>query len=172
VFPRLISGKHAVNALLRESYAKSSTAKQYPIADREAAVTVIAELHQNGFFLKAQKEPKSKFLTLVGIEDFQEESYYFWIYEVTQWRGMLMGFGIVLIVLAGVLFPLWPSVPRQGVYYLSMLLLGFIGFIMGLGVVRAILWLALKLTIGRGGWLFPNLFADVGFVESFIPVWA
>jgi translocation protein SEC62 len=53
-----------------------------------------------------------------------------------------------------------------------MLLLGFVGFIMGLGVIRAVLWLVLKLTIGRGGWLFPNLFADCGFIESFIPVWA
>ena len=69
-----------------------------------------------------------------------------------------------------------------------MLALGFVGFLLvtlyfyikGLGVLRAIIWVLLILTIGRGGdflikelgWLFPNLFEDCGFIESFIPLWA
>ena len=161
-----------MNALLRPGYASSSCGKKYPIGDRESAENIIKDLHQFGFFLKAEKAPKSKFLKLIPNQDFQNESYYFWVYQGSQWRGYILGFGIVAVIFAGVMFPLWPALPRQGVYYLSLLLLAFIGFIMGLGVVRAILWLVLKLSIGRGGWLFPNLFADVGFFESFVPFWA
>lgn len=85
---------------------------------------------------------------------------------------MAIGLGVLLVTLAGVMFPLWPALPRQGVYYISLLLIGFVGFILALGVVRAILWMLLKILLGKGGWLFPNLFADVGFFESFVPFWA
>jgi translocation protein SEC62 len=147
-------------------------AKTVPVKDRDTAEAVVRDLHRFGFFLKADKQAKSRFLTLVPVQDFDPESYYFWVYEGSQWRGLLIGAGVVFVTLAAVMFPLWPSLPRQGVYYLSLALLGFIGFIMGLGVLRAIIWVLLKLSIGRGGWLFPNLFADVGFIESFIPFWA
>ena len=61
---------------------------------------------------------------------------------------------------------------RQGAYYVSLLMMAFLGFLLFLGVVRSILWVVLVLTIGRGGWLYPNLFADVGVIESFYPLWA
>lgn len=60
---------------------------------------------------------------------------------------------------------------RQGAYYVSLLMMGFLAFLLILGVIRAVLWVLLILSIGRGGWLFPNLFADVGFFESFVPLW-
>lgn len=130
------------------------------------------DLHANGFFLAATKPPKSRFLSLTETQTWDQDSYYIWIYQGSSLRGLLIGTGVLAVVLAGVMFPLWPAAPRQGVYYLSLALLGFIGGIMGLGVIRAILWLLLKLLLGRSGWLFPNLFADVGFFESFVPVWS
>jgi translocation protein SEC62 len=151
-----------VNALLRPGY--KSKRGLIPIPDRETAEAVVRDLHANGFFLAATKPPKSRFLSLT--------QYYIWVYQGSSLRGLLIGTGVLAVVLAGVMFPLWPAAPRQGVYYLSLALLGFIGGIMGLGVVRAILWLLLKLLLGRSGWLFPNLFADVGFFESFVPVWS
>jgi translocation protein SEC62 len=47
--------------------------------------------------------------------------------------GMLMGIGVLVLVFAGVMFPLWPPFMRQGVYYLSLLVTGFLGFLMFLG---------------------------------------
>ena len=58
---------------------------------------------------------------------------------------------------------------RQGVYYLSLLMIGFLGFLMFLGVLRLIIYVVLLIVLGRTGWLFPNLFADVGVIESFQP---
>lgn len=161
-----------MNALLREGYQTSKLANIVKIKSRETAEQVIKDLHIHGFFLKAEKPAKSKFLNLVQEQTFEQESYYFWVYQGAQWKGILIGTGVVLVTFAGVMFPLWPALPRQGVYYLSLALLGFVGFIMLLGVVRAVLWLLLKLFLGKSGWLFPNLFADVGFIESFIPLWA
>ncbi len=60
---------------------------------------------------------------------------------------------------------------RLGVYYLSLMAMGLLGALMGLGVIRWILWFLLTLVLGRGGWLFPNLFADVGILDSFKPLW-
>jgi translocation protein SEC62 len=61
---------------------------------------------------------------------------------------------------------------RQGVYYLSLVAMGLLCALLVLGVFRWILWILLLLVIGRGGWLYPNLFADVGFFDSFRPVWS
>ncbi|KAJ3097178.1 Translocation protein S62 [Phlyctochytrium planicorne] len=162
-------GKHAVNAVLREPYKKSP--KRPVLEDRTAAEKLIAELHSNGFFLRVEKEPKSKVLTLQQMQVFGPDAYYAWVYEGSQWKGMLLGLGVLALTFAGVLFPLWPATMRLGVYYLSLGVLGLMGLFMGLAVVRLIIWVVLVVTTGRGGWLFPNLFADVGIIESFIPTW-
>ncbi len=159
--------------MLREGYEKASVSKKVPIPDRDTSEAVVADLLKFGFILKGEKDQSfpNKF-TIAKSQTFTNDNYYFWVYQGSQWRGIALGFGVIFIILAGVMFPLWPALPRQGVYYLSLLLIGFIGFIMGLGVIRAILWMLLKILLGKGGWLFPNLFADVGFIESFKPFWA
>lgn len=72
------------------------------------------------------------------------------------------------VVLAGVMFPLWPVKMRIGVWYLSVGVLGLIAAFFGLAIVRLFLWLLTKLLASPGIWLFPNLFADVGFVSQTI----
>ena len=129
-------------------------------------------LLQHGLFVRAGKQPKSKQLTISPPGPFSSDDYYIWVYQGSQIRGMLVGIGVLLLVLTGVMFPLWPASMRQGVYYLSLVMMGLMGALMALGVIRLILWLILLISLGRGGWLFPNLFADVGVIESFIPVWA
>ncbi len=110
---------------------------------------------------------------------------------------MIFSFLLLAIVLVGVMFPLWPSSLRLGVWYLSMggtfhLLLflvqrtssffiyhihsqgvGLIGALLVLAVIRLIFFaISLVLPFTRPGvWLFPNLFADVGVIDSFIPLW-
>jgi hypothetical protein len=71
-------------------------------------------------------------------------------------------------MLAGVMFPLWPSSMRVGVWYLSIGLLGLIGAFFGLAIIRLILWCITIFTVKPGIWIFPNLFEDVGFV-SWLP---
>jgi len=98
---------------------------------------------------------------------------YVWMYEPTPFWYNLAGAGLLLGVVAMCLFPLWPPVVRQGVYYLSVSAAGFLAAIMGLAVLRSILFLAIwLLSLGRHHWwLLPNLTKDVGFFESFWPLY-
>jgi len=79
----------------------------------------------------------------------------------------------VLAVVALCLFPLWPPIVRKGVYYLSVGAAGFLIFILGLAVLRVVVFCLLWLiTLGRHHlWLFPNLTEDVGFFASFWPLY-
>ncbi|KAJ3159395.1 Translocation protein S62 [Geranomyces michiganensis] len=165
-------GKHAVNALLRDPHKKKS--KRPVLENRTMAEALLSEMHSHGFFLKVEKAAKAKQQNLALVQDqssFEPEAYYVWIYEGSQLKGMLIGTGVLLVAFAGVMFPLWPARLRDGVYYLSLGLLGLIGLFICLSIFRLALWLVLKVATGRDGWLYPQLFADVGIIESFSPVW-
>jgi translocation protein SEC62 len=121
------------------------------------------------------KKKHVKGLWDVKIEQHQEandDNYYIWLYEGSQWKQKLYAGGALLLVIAIVLFPLWPLVLRQGVWYVSMGMLGLIGLFFAMAIVRLILFIITMFTVQPGLWLYPNLFEDVGFFDSFRPVWA
>ncbi|KAG9737635.1 hypothetical protein KCU59_g9350, partial [Aureobasidium melanogenum] len=60
---------------------------------------------------------------------------------------------------------------RIGVWYLSMGCLGLLGLFFAMAIFRLILFLVTMFTVPPGLWLYPNLFEDVGFFDSFRPVW-
>jgi translocation protein SEC62 len=98
---------------------------------------------------------------------------YVWIYDPTSTTTYIIGFLLILGSIGICLFPLWPSQVREGVYYLSLAGISVLGAILGLAafkyVLFAFLWLV---TFGKlHFWLFPNLTEDVGFLESFVPVY-
>ena len=70
-----------------------------------------------------------------------------------------------------VLFPLWPMKMRLGVWYLSMGMLGLIGLFFVMAIFRLILFAITMFAVPPGLWLYPNLFEDVGFFDSFRPLW-
>jgi len=78
---------------------------------------------------------------------------------------------MVLVILAGVMFPLWPPIMRLGAYYVSLAMMGFIALFFAIAIVRLVVWIVSIVVTPPGIWIFPQLFADVGFVESFIPLW-
>nr|XP_027198591.1 translocation protein SEC62-like [Dermatophagoides pteronyssinus] len=98
---------------------------------------------------------------------------YVWIYDYIPMRTWLIGGGLVIAAIAICLFPLWPRTVRNYVYYLSIAVAVFLFFIIALAllkmVVFAIVW---TLTFGRHHlWILPNLTEDVGFFESFWPLY-
>jgi len=118
---------------------------------------------------------KTKGLWTVKIEQQQEAAdhfHYIWFYEGAQWRQKLYAAGALALVVAVVLFPLWPYTLRRGVWYLSMACLGLLAAFFGLAVVRLLLFLVTVVAAPPGLWLYPNLFEDVGFFDSFKPLWA
>ncbi|TPX41610.1 hypothetical protein SeMB42_g01892 [Synchytrium endobioticum] len=162
-------GKSAVNALLRPAYSKT---RNPSLNDEKAnAVSLLAQLMTSGLILRADRPAHSKVLTIHTKQTFQPDAYYVWMWDPPSIRNTLLGMGIVLVIFAGVLFPIWPPTLRQGVYYLSLASIGLVVLFFVIAVIRLVIWACLALFTGRGGWLFPNLFADVGVIESFQPVW-
>jgi translocation protein SEC62 len=121
------------------------------------------------------KPKRVKGLWTVRIEQHQEandDNYYIWLYEGSQWKQKAYAAGALVLVMAVVLFPLWPLFLRQGVWYLSMGMLGLIGLFFAMAIVRLILFIITMFAAPPGLWLYPNLFEDVGFFDSFRPAWA
>lgn len=96
---------------------------------------------------------------------------YAWVFDPTPWHKKLIGVLMMVGVILGCLFPLWPDWLRLGVYYLSMSGIIFLLSIMGLAIARTILFgIIYAATFGKHHlWVLPNLTADCGFFESFKP---
>lgn len=96
-----------------------------------------------------------------------------WIYDPIPLKAWLIGFGLVIGAVLLCLFPLWPRVVRTYVYYLSVAAAGFLFFIIGLAVLRFIVFVMVWcVTVGRHHfWMLPNLTEDVGFFASFWPLY-
>ena len=105
-------------------------------------------------------------------QEIREELYYAFFYEPRSWVQMLTAVGVVAGILTVVLFPLWPPIMRLGVWYLSMGCLGLVGLFILMSIFRLILFVITMFVASPGLWLYPNLFEDVGFFDSFRPVWA
>eukprot|EP00063_Salmo_salar_P019928 XP_013994763.1 PREDICTED: translocation protein SEC62-like [Salmo salar] len=116
---------------------------------------------------KFKLEPHEDQLFLDGNEVFV------WIYDPVHFKTFAMGLILVIAVIAATLFPLWPAEMRVGVYYLSVAAGCFVASILLLAVARCILFLIIWVVTGgrHHFWFLPNLTADVGFIDSFRPLY-
>lgn len=103
--------------------------------------------------------------------DVKDDTYYIWAYEGSQVMQRVYAALAIVAVFTIVLFPLWPMKMRQGVWYLSMGMLGLIGLFFAMSIFRLILFVITMFAVPPGLWLYPNLFEDVGFFDSFRPLW-
>ncbi|TFY81670.1 hypothetical protein EWM64_g2348 [Hericium alpestre] len=168
-------GKSAVKALLSPSYAKL---KNVPKVTSEAeAVALLHSMIPFAFFLRVDRgtpvgsASSPKHVQINQMQLFKPDEYYAWFYEGSQWTTYVGGITMVAVMLAGVMFPLWPPMLRLGVWYISIGVLGLIGLLFVIAIVRLIFYIITVIVASPGIWIFPRLFADVGFVDSFIPLW-
>ncbi|EHL02637.1 putative Translocation protein sec62 [Glarea lozoyensis 74030] len=122
----------------------------------------------------AHKTKRVKGLWTVKIEQQQEcreDLHFVWLWEGSQIKQKLYAVGALAVIFAIVLFPLWPMKMRLGVWYLSMGMLGLIGLFFVMAIFRLILFAITMFVTPPGLWLYPNLFEDVGFFDSFRPLW-
>jgi translocation protein SEC62 len=98
---------------------------------------------------------------------------YVWIYDPIPMTYWIFGALVVIGAIVICLFPLWPPQLRTGVYYLSMSAAGFLVFLLALVVVRFILFCTIWICTGgkHHFWFLPNLTEDVGFIDSFKPLY-
>ncbi|KAF5716956.1 translocation sec62 [Fusarium mundagurra] len=180
--------KRALRALQSPSYEKAR--KKNPllpeITDRASLENTFKLLPLSMLALRVSKvEPQAgpngkkpkrvKGQWTVKIEQQQEakeDMYYCWLWEGSQLKRKIYAGLALLAIFAIVLYPLWPLVLRQGVYYLSWGLLGLLGLFFLMAIFRVILFCITYFTTPPGLWLFPNLWEDVSFMDSFRPVWA
>lgn len=169
------AGKSAIKALLSPAYAKVKGAKK--IASEEEAIQFLQSAAVVFFVRVARghsisasgpqgvKGPSMKVLEIDQKQVFEPDQYYVWFLAPSQLKTMLGGVAMVAVILAGVMFPLWPTKLRIGVWYLSMAMLGVIGLFFALSIFRLIFYVITIVVAKPGIWIFPNLFADVGFVS-------
>ncbi|KAK0658452.1 Translocation protein SEC62 [Lasiodiplodia hormozganensis] len=180
--------KRAIRALHSEAYQKARAKNNLlpPVTDRATAENAFKLLPLSLLALRVTKidpheghahgkKKRVKGLWTVKVEQQQnadDDSHYVWLYEGPQWKQKLYAVLALIAVFAVVMFPLWPLVMRQGVWYLSMGMLGLIGLFFAMAIFRLILFCITVFIVPPGLWLYPNLFEDVGFFDSFRPVWA
>ena len=168
-------GKAAVKAVLSPAYAKLKNAPK--VTTEQEAVQLLHSIIPFTYFLRVDrgeatggsKSPKT--IQINPMQMFNPDEYYVWLYEGSQLTSYIGGAVMVAIIFAGVLFPLWPNSMRLGVWYLSIGVLGLIGLFFVIAILRLIFYIITVVVVSPGIWIFPQLFADVGFVESFIPLW-
>jgi len=164
-----------VKALLSPAYAKTKNTPK--VTSEDQAIQLLNAIIPFTFFLRVDRgQPvgsasSPKLLQINPMQLFKPDEYYAWFYEGSQWTNYVGGIAMVAITLAGVMFPLWPPILRLGVWYLSMIFLGLIGLLLVISVIRLIFYIITVLVASPGIWIFPRLFADVGFIDSFIPLW-
>ncbi|CCF58230.1 hypothetical protein KAFR_0E00760 [Kazachstania africana CBS 2517] len=101
----------------------------------------------------------------------RDDEYYIWNYNKKSIMDILTVVGIISVILALVLYPLWPKSMRRASYYVSLACLGLLGAFFIIAIIRFILYI-ISLTFAKekgGFWLFPNLFEDCGILDSFKP---
>lgn len=109
---------------------------------------------------------------IVPQQDAADDMYYAWMYEGSQVMRKVYAALALIAIFIVVCYPLWPLKMRQGVYYLSWGFLCLLGLFFVMAIFRVILFSVTYFVVSPGLWLFPNLWEDVSFVDSFKPVWA
>ncbi|KAL2370573.1 translocation protein Sec62 [Blastomyces gilchristii SLH14081] len=185
----LFKVKRAIRAIQSPAYTKAQAKPKSllpPVTDWASAENAFKLLPLSLLALRVSKidphaghnhaKPKSrvKGLWTVKVEQHQETDpmmHYVWLYEGPQWKQKAMAAGVLVAIMAVVMFPLWPIMLRQGVWYLSVGVMGLLGLFFAMSIFRLILFCVTYFAVPPGLWLYPNLFEDVGFFDSFRPVW-
>lgn len=165
----VFKGSSAIKALLSDAYKK--TKKCTPVHAKEDAEALLQSMLNYGFFIRSTSVNGSKFLQPDLSRKWSEDGLYVWVLESSQFWTILGALGFLAVSFALVMFPLWPASLRNLSWYVMMALVAFMIFLIVTSIVRLIVFGITYFTCPPGIWIFPNLFEDVGFIESFIPLW-
>lgn len=180
--------KRAIRALESDSYKKQQSkvnSRLPPVESKDQALILMKNMPLNKLAfqvskldtdeaLQKQRKPRPgvPVLEVSPQQQFLDDQYAVWFYEPVSIISYLYAALALVAVFAVVLFPLWPLALRRGVWYLSMGLLGVIAAFFGLAIVRLVLFVITYVVVKPGIWIFPNLFEDLGVLDSFVPFWA
>ncbi|ODV87736.1 hypothetical protein CANARDRAFT_25961 [[Candida] arabinofermentans NRRL YB-2248] len=179
--------KRIIRALLSDDYKKQQLKQPSlpPIETNQQAQSVFILLIQNQLVQPIKKlktiEAKEKKIKLeksvpclepTTKATLQPDEYYIWNFTPPNPYLILYSILGIVGIFTVILFPLWPFWMRKGVWYLSTGMLGLIGLFFVVAIIRLIIYLFTLMFLTRRFWLFPNLFEDCGFFDSFKPTYA
>lgn len=149
------------------------------IKEQEKKETDAESSHAEGSKEKSSEKITEKKKRKIRLEMHSQQIFidgheaYVWIYDPIPMTYWIFGALVVIGAIVICLFPLWPPQLRTGVYYLSMTAAGFLVFLLALVVVRFILFCIIWISTGgkHHFWFLPNLTEDVGFIDSFKPLY-
>lgn len=99
-------------------------------------------------------------------KEFNEKFYYTWMYSGPMMWSNLGTILIIFFVIAFTLLPIWPTIAKKGLWYLSVT---FLIFLTCLLTVRLVLFILFWL-VGYEFWIFPRLFDEtISVQDSFKP---
>ncbi|CAE1281969.1 SEC62 [Acanthosepion pharaonis] len=154
---------------------KDKKSKKEKESDREGEKTDDTEKKKDEKEEKKEEDKKKKEKKLkLGMPDDQRFiDGVCLVFDPVPLKTFIIGLLMVLGAIALCLFPLWPEEVRLGVYYLSLSGAVFLAFILVLFVVRLVLFCLIWMcTLGKHHfWFLPNLNEDVGFIDSFLPLY-
>ena len=165
----VFKGTSALKAILSDKYKKL---KKVPsIETKEDAEKLLQNMIDQGLFIRSIQINESKFLQPDLARTWSEEALYAWILESSQLYTILGACALLIGSFALVMFPLWPSSVRNLSWYVMMAGVSFLVFLIVISIIRLIVFGITYFTTKPGIWVFPNLYEDVGFFESFVPFW-
>lgn len=145
--------------------------KQQNIGDDEINA-IMADLISNSVIVKAKIVGDTGICTVSLAKKFDRDGTYIWVREPSAHLRLLVSILAVIFFLFLAMFKLWPRSLKRLVSYTAYPVLAFVVVLIVLSIVRLVVFCVTFFTHYPGIWLFPNLFADVGFFESFVPLWA
>ncbi|KAM0680500.1 Translocation protein S62 [Glugoides intestinalis] len=95
--------------------------------------------------------------------------YYMWVEDSYDYGTLLLSLLCVVAILGLVMYRIWPPWMKIIGKYAQYFILFLIAALLFISIVRLIIYLISYLIYPSGFWLFPNLFAECGIIESFIP---
>ncbi|KAH3663581.1 hypothetical protein OGAPHI_004982 [Ogataea philodendri] len=179
--------KRLIRALLSDEYKKQQKKQPSlpPVEDNAQAQKLFILMIQNQLIqpvkkLKTQdaKQKKAKLergvpcLEPTNKAVLQPDEYFIWTFSPPNPYLVIYSLLGLVGIFTVILFPLWPLWMRKGVWYLSTGLLGLICLFFALAIVRLIIYVLSLVFLPQQFWLFPRLFDDCGFFDSFKPLYS
>jgi translocation protein SEC62 len=97
---------------------------------------------------------------------------YMWAEEKYDFFSLFIGLSGISLLFAIAMFKAWPIWLQKGVYFLRYPFGVIIGAMLVLIIVRVVVFLVSQFTHPPGLWIYPNLLAECGVLESFVPMYA
>lgn len=168
-------GAMATTALLSKEFQVVARKNNFDFpTTAEDAAALLQQLSHSGYFLRVRSMNGSKFLQPELSKVWSDDALYAWLWEGSQTLLYVASFSLAIVAFSVILFPLWPFALRQKAGLLMnwafYAIVGFLIFLVVISIIRTIIYNISRLR-GHALWLFPNLWADCGFFESFQPVW-